>query len=748
MTAGANFVIDIKKSLSRIERAGDFSCGGIANELPSIAGITIEGIGKIDTPVNESTAELLKSVARRAPFGIGSESVTDESIRRAWEIDAQQISIQNPNWENGLQLLVNKVSKQLGCAGKVNSMLYKALLYEKGGHFSIHRDTEKELGMFATLAIQLPSEHKGGNLVTTHAGVEHIHDFGEKEGLSACNSHYAAHFADVEHTLQEIEEGYRFALVYSLVLDHASVIPTASALDDGISNLANSLKLWTASDKSSSIGIILEHGYSQQGTSNGPSGLKGFDRTLYDSLANANSQLHDDRKIRLFIVQFTKNSKYYDACGNSYEGDEVWELDGSEESIGPWIDENGNKLQYGRYIGFNFNRLISLKEDEIDIEDEKWWGEVIGESYEGYQGNEAASKEEEYHCYGLVFYPIKNEFNMLMRNSGPIGGFEFILTEFNKSQEITFAITSKFDIVMNKWRKMKFSQIYGSRLTEQTKIIYSAFSFVIAVRSLTMAKEVLAHILDELTNELGLTGLQINELIACFGWEALNPLNVIMNCSDRYKMLYLLFQDNLVVVTDDLKDTVYKKWLEHGKIDVQDFIVVFNLFRKLDYRCDEVAMYIIESLEDTQLNQFIKIFTEEMKSVPNTDSSLRLILNHKLEIVNKLVDKGTPTFTWRMDADICGHPNVTEFLKSNEQRMTLRGAFNSVGDAKLWASRTFDASYCNNSHGYSADAIVEGPGKSTIVEIIKTRRHFEHLVQIYNTDKKEKRDLEKLLGLN
>jgi hypothetical protein len=43
--------------------------------------------------------------------------------------------------------------------------LYKLLLYEEGAHFKPHRDSEKAPGMFATLAICLPSQFEGGDLV-------------------------------------------------------------------------------------------------------------------------------------------------------------------------------------------------------------------------------------------------------------------------------------------------------------------------------------------------------------------------------------------------------------------------------------------------------------------------------------------------------------------------------------------------------------------------------------------------------
>lgn len=35
---------------------------------------------------------------------------------------------------------------------------YKLLMYEPGGHFVKHQDTEKEDGMIATLVLQVPSE--------------------------------------------------------------------------------------------------------------------------------------------------------------------------------------------------------------------------------------------------------------------------------------------------------------------------------------------------------------------------------------------------------------------------------------------------------------------------------------------------------------------------------------------------------------------------------------------------------------
>ena len=48
---------------------------------------------------------------------------------------------------------------------RVRAKLYKILLCEKGESFRIHRDSEKEDGMFGTLAVDLPTAYKGGFLL-------------------------------------------------------------------------------------------------------------------------------------------------------------------------------------------------------------------------------------------------------------------------------------------------------------------------------------------------------------------------------------------------------------------------------------------------------------------------------------------------------------------------------------------------------------------------------------------------------
>ena len=107
------------------------------------------------------------------------------------------------------------MKEDLGCdSNHVKAELYKLLLYEEGGHFKPHRDSEKEDGMFATLIVQLPSIFAGNDLIVNHNCKSKIVKFDRNE--SRYEMVYAAHYADCQHEVTPLTSGYRLALVYNL----------------------------------------------------------------------------------------------------------------------------------------------------------------------------------------------------------------------------------------------------------------------------------------------------------------------------------------------------------------------------------------------------------------------------------------------------------------------------------------------------------------------------------------------------
>ena len=89
----------------------------------------------------------------------------DENVRKTWQMSPEKFELKNEKFSESVGFLLGKIQSGLGCEeASVDLKLYKLLLYEPGGHFKPHQDTEKHQGMFGTLIVQLPSEFTGGDL--------------------------------------------------------------------------------------------------------------------------------------------------------------------------------------------------------------------------------------------------------------------------------------------------------------------------------------------------------------------------------------------------------------------------------------------------------------------------------------------------------------------------------------------------------------------------------------------------------
>jgi 2OG-Fe(II) oxygenase superfamily len=182
----------------------------------------------------------LKAVCSKAPFGRGTETLYDETVRRAQQIDASQITLGGEEWDKHLQLVVDKACYEMGFSSErirnlnVHANLYKLLLYETGGHFTPHRDIEKENGMFGTLVVQLPCRFTGGALTVKHNSESKTFELSDK-----CEDtmKYIAFYADCEHQLHPITSGVRLCLVFNLVAVPPKMdVSTMSSLPTSHSN--------------------------------------------------------------------------------------------------------------------------------------------------------------------------------------------------------------------------------------------------------------------------------------------------------------------------------------------------------------------------------------------------------------------------------------------------------------------------------------------------------------------------------
>ena len=187
-----------------------------------------------------------------------------------------------------------------------------------------HRDSEKVDGMFGTLVIQLPSDYKGGQLIVNHQGEKKTFDYSNKPW----KCYYAAFYADCEHEICEVTEGYRLCLVYNLI-SRAQVslaLPSTEDNSEAVGQVVETITEWIKDEKSPSVmAYLLDHKYCDASLSFGA--LKNKDRAVGDLLQNARKQVNFD----LYLTNITKEELWFDHNHDNYY--DLSYCDGTSDSL-------------------------------------------------------------------------------------------------------------------------------------------------------------------------------------------------------------------------------------------------------------------------------------------------------------------------------------------------------------------------------------------------------------------------------
>ena len=292
--ARANFLAlqDIKKRLSNalesIHSEGTFA-DFRRIPLKWIQPFTVRDVGQVKLPLKEPTIRQLIEKARQSPYGRGSETLVDTSVRNTWELDAAQLDMTtsiSDQWTKTVASACEWVAARLGIPVPVKAELYKMLIYEKGAMFKPHTDTEKIPGMFGTLVICLPSDHKGGDLVLKHRNETKVFSTSEAQPEPSMFCWYA----DVTHEVLPVTEGYRCVLTYNLALSEPEAVqstPSATLNDLGQTELRKALKAWLEfparnPEKDNHLYSSLDYNYTEASISFNT--LKGDDRARIQCL--------------------------------------------------------------------------------------------------------------------------------------------------------------------------------------------------------------------------------------------------------------------------------------------------------------------------------------------------------------------------------------------------------------------------------------------------------------------------------
>ncbi len=391
----ANDLEQLEELLQSVERPGDFQVHG--RVFAAMPKLEVEEVGLLSFPVPDFQVRALIEVAERAPYGKGTATLVDRSVRDCWQIEATQIHMSGGGWPDIFAGILEAVTVGLGCpSGSLRAEPYKLLIYEAGGFFAAHRDSEKADGMIGTLSISLPTEGAGGELIVRHRDQEVRLDMKASDPSELA---YAAFYADCTHETRPVREGCRLSLVFNLCLRPGDTTTSRHAPDhsDHIRNIREQLIRWRDDEYGpDKLVWLLEHDYSEAGLSWDV--LKNADSALAGVLKKAADQADCEIHAAILHIEEQGNPDYsrYDPYEDSVDEVAIDEIFDAYHWLDTWTGPDATQPDLGR---------IPLRPEETlpvgalaDAEpDQQWVNEATG--------NAGATVERAYRHAALVIWP-------------------------------------------------------------------------------------------------------------------------------------------------------------------------------------------------------------------------------------------------------------------------------------------------------------------------------------------------------
>ncbi|MGQ7843796.1 2OG-Fe(II) oxygenase [Granulosicoccus sp. 3-233] len=410
----------LHKKSSSSSQPGSFAC---RSSLPiTTLALSVDGGKPLRLPLSKASARKLTALATPAPFGKGRETLHDKRVRDVGEIPRRRLAWQARDWNRTLKPALEEMRTQLGLPeGRLTAKVDKLLIYGPGQFFKPHRDTERADDMIGTLVVALPTSHKGGSLIVTHEGESRR--FITRESTSPKLSLYAF-YADCEHEVRPVTEGYRVVLSHTL---HFKASAPRTAFPDAANpHIEEALQAYfdksrfkentwrSGSDRK--LVYLLDHAYSQRSLN--WNHLKGKDSQRAQSLLAAASRL--DLQAHLSLVNVTEIASAFPTNPRNHYYDD-WDDDDADDDRSPtdydiheiidchavlrhWRDSSGNKVKLPELTAYEKELCWNVGLDQHP---------PTFEEYEGYMGNYGDTLEREYRRAAIILWPASERYRIL-----------------------------------------------------------------------------------------------------------------------------------------------------------------------------------------------------------------------------------------------------------------------------------------------------------------------------------------------
>lgn len=206
----------VNQCLKKVDTERVFAIEGDAIQLPQNIEIEISEIGTLSFPLSKEQIGVLIEKSETTTFG------KNKTIQHSYQFPASRINIKNPDWDQRLDDLLDKICQRMSFLGRIEARLEKMVLQNTGCKFEKNRLIDANVnGRFGTLLIELPSTYTGGQIIIheNHIKNTYVIDLSNESSNTSDEEkliRFAAYYSDLRNEMLEIQSGCRLFLVYSI----------------------------------------------------------------------------------------------------------------------------------------------------------------------------------------------------------------------------------------------------------------------------------------------------------------------------------------------------------------------------------------------------------------------------------------------------------------------------------------------------------------------------------------------------
>ncbi|KAK1965675.1 2OG-Fe(II) oxygenase superfamily protein [Colletotrichum sublineola] len=351
---------DLLEALDNVKTQGSFaSFHPLKRVDPELF---VHDVGPIGLPLQEPQIRQVIDKAIQAPFGKGSKTIIDTTVRNTWELDPKQFELRSPRWGSDLQRICAIVASDVGIRSSVGAELYKLL----------------------------------------HAGQTKTFK------TSKVDQSFACWYSDVQHEVLPIMHGYRVVLTYNLTIDQTAERPSAGLLRSETRMLRHTLRRWlrtgAESEEVSHVYYGLDHEYTEANVS--LKTLKGRDLAVVQTLQELASELEFDVLLAL-TEKMEMGSAEPHGYDPSYDTYKPSRRQREEDELAPHeIDEVYDRQLTVKVLvdlsGRPIIRNMALEQDNCLQADDFFEGVGRREEFEGFTGNSGATATHWYRVTAVL----------------------------------------------------------------------------------------------------------------------------------------------------------------------------------------------------------------------------------------------------------------------------------------------------------------------------------------------------------